>query len=61
MYGEVCTIVHGAEKIYDEPKQKMVFHEVVGALPHKQRVMRMYRYGLRVSVCMGTNREGGNL
>jgi NADH dehydrogenase (ubiquinone) 1 beta subcomplex subunit 9 len=25
----------------------MVYHEVVSALPHKLRVMRMYRYGLR--------------
>ncbi|KAG1671073.1 hypothetical protein FOA52_000745 [Chlamydomonas sp. UWO 241] len=25
----------------------MAYHEVVSALPHKLRVMRMYRYGLR--------------
>lgn len=37
----------------------MVYHEVVSALPHKLRVMRMYRYGLRELLNWSSSRRVG--
>eukprot|EP00798_Chlamydomonas_sp_ICE-L_P007854 gene7854-1060_t len=34
-----------------------VYHEVVRALPHKFRVMRMYRYGLKELINWSQNRH----
>eukprot|EP00195_Chlamydomonas_chlamydogama_P015528 CAMPEP_0202900248 /NCGR_PEP_ID=MMETSP1392-20130828/10586_1 /ASSEMBLY_ACC=CAM_ASM_000868 /TAXON_ID=225041 /ORGANISM="Chlamydomonas chlamydogama, Strain SAG 11-48b" /LENGTH=119 /DNA_ID=CAMNT_0049586597 /DNA_START=125 /DNA_END=484 /DNA_ORIENTATION=+ len=35
----------------------MAYHEVVTTLPHKLRVMRMYRYGLRELLNWSQNRQ----
>jgi len=37
--------------------KEMSYHEIVASLPHKLRVMRMYRYGLRELLNYSANRQ----